>query len=575
MSRPVALFILAALATAGVAHAGWGPDPVEVRASTTGIPIVVACNDGGAGTFVAWQEYSAYPNGLLRVQHVLSTGHLDPAWPPDGALASATPANRAIVEVVPDRLGGVYVCWMESSTLFVTRLGPTGQVAASWPPSGRSLGTGSGVWGRPRIIEDGSNGVIVAWRRSWEVVAQRLGPDGLSAGGWPEEPVVIAPSEAVTTYRLWQDVALGPDGSVFAAWATWSSDTTVVASGMYLRRLTGSGDNWPGWPTEGMPLGSFHLEILFPPGASNGPLSPLLGISPDGRGGLFCTVGTLWTLDGLPTVDYRLRRLTADGQPAPGWPVEGRAVPSWYSGGAGEDGWFRAYPDGLDGAIVEYGEVVLHSPPVTWVYRCTDAGQWSYPLVGLTAGHQVVPKGDGGAFMADFHPRGPFGINTPNAFLAVDQLYPPAGWTEWREVHTEISQDWFNDIALAPSGDGGVVLFWSQVHDRFGLYARKFSDNGLVTAVGPGSDAHSSALDRVRFVDGAGIIARVAPGTLPARLGLFDVGGRLVSSATLHDAGSGAADVTLPATASLSSGLYFVRLAWGGSAAVAKVAVVR
>ncbi|MGH7730287.1 MAG: hypothetical protein ACRENJ_03455 [Candidatus Eiseniibacteriota bacterium] len=560
------------------AHAGWSPDGVTVRETSVRIPVVAACSDGATGTFVAWQESGSDPNGPLRAQHLLSTGDLDPAWPADGALASGVLAARGFLDLVPDRLGGVYACWMEGPALFVTRIDPTGQVAAGWPASGKSLGPASSLFGRLKVIEDGSHGSFVGWVVGSQVVVQRLGTDGLSAGGWTNGPEVVAPSGPVQAIHFWPDLALGPDGSVFVSWATWSTDTTVVESGMYLRRLTGAGDNSSGWPAGGIYLGSFRLEVGLDAGESLASLSPLLGISGDDRGGLFCVLGMIWGADGLAALDIRLRRLLADGQPAPGWPAMGREAMGgeWYGWfwGAGPDGGLGVHPDGLDGALVEHGQVVLHSPPVTRLYRCTDAGQWSWQLAGLSDGHQVVAKGDGGAFMAEFHFKGRFGINTPNAFIAVDQSCQPPGWSPWIERHTEYGLDWFGDIALAPAGDGGVVFFWSQHRERFGLFARKFSTAGQVTAVEPVRAPGSSPLEHLRFVDGAGIVARIELEGGPARLELFDVGGRRISSLTLGEAGA-VVDVTLPGTESLAAGLYFVRLAWEASAAFGRVPVIR
>src|SRR5262252_2054763 len=124
---PGALLALACLASSVLA--GWGPDGATIRSTAAEIPIVAACSDGGSGTFVAWQETSTSPAGTLRVQHVLASGDPDPSWPADGALATTADAARGFLDVLPDRLGGVYVCWSEGSTMLATRLASTGQVA--------------------------------------------------------------------------------------------------------------------------------------------------------------------------------------------------------------------------------------------------------------------------------------------------------------------------------------------------------------------------------------------------------------------------------------------------------------
>lgn len=578
MRRSLLLGTLAATAVAALAPmalAGWGPDGVCVRATTSDIPVVAACTDGGSGTLVAWQETSVYPAGVLRVQHLLSSGDPDPAWPADGALASGVAVERDFVDVVPDRLGGVYVYWVETAdtpSLFVTRLDPSGHVATGWPASGRPLGAVFLAVGRPRAVEDGSHGVYLGWTSGEIVSAQRLGPDGLGVGGWPNAQVTVVSSAPVTTLRFWPDLALGPDGGVFVSWATWSLDTTVVGSGMFLRRLTGAGANSSGWPEGGLYLGSFRPELLY-----DLPRAPLLDISPDARGGLFWIAGTL---SGL-SVDLRLHRILADGQASPGWPADGRAAPSqfgqyYYFGYEGPDEGLRVYPDGQDGAIVEEQNFYTDSPPITGLYRCTDAGAGWGLMQGDSPGHEVVTKGDGGAFMADYEPSGPFGPYAPPAFMRVDQSYAPAGWVAWSESHWEAAVHWYGDIALAPAGDDGVVFFWSQVRERFGLFARRFTTAGQVTEVEPGPGGGGSpGLHGLRFVSGTGVVARITLGGAPARLELFDVEGRQISARTLDAVGHGSAEVALPGTESLASGVYLVRLAWHSSAALGKVAVIR
>lgn len=586
LAAPTCLAALLSLAAASTAFAGWGPDGVTVWPSTSVISVVAAANDGGLGTFVAWHEGSIYTTpGPLRVQHLLPNGFLDPAWPADGTLASSVAAHRTFVTAVPDRQGGVYVCWTEGTnpaSLFLTRIDPDGQVGTGWPASGMSLGAFALAIGRPSVIEDGAHGVYVAWNNATHIRALRVGVDGLGVGGWPDQPRTVVPDDDAETVHFWPDLALAPDGGIFLSWATWSFDTTAVQSGLRVRRLTGSGENSPGWPVEGLMVGSFRPEgipdIVIQ--------APLLDIAPDGRGGLFVYAGSLWSTSvSSAGVSRRLHRLRGDGEPASDWPEGGRELPDYfyYDWRAGPDLGLRVQPDGIDGAFVEGLAYVLHAPPSVSLARCTAAGEWpqewpapwaAFEVLG--AGHETVVTGDGRAFVAQFEAYLEFGYRDwPPAFIGVDQWAAPMGWAHWREWHNveRTGYQVFGDIALAPSGDGGVVLFWSQVRYRFGLFARRFSPSGEVTVAVRQPGWEITPLFQLSFSKGVGVRARVALDRTPERLDLFDINGRRVASLPLGE-GAGTDEITLPGTASLASGLYFARLMAGGVAAVGKVAVV-
>ncbi|HKQ56386.1 MAG TPA: hypothetical protein VJY35_00845 [Candidatus Eisenbacteria bacterium] len=574
------LRVLIALAIGGPsssALAAWGPDGVTVRPTTASIPIVAACTDGGSGTFVVWQEITSGSAGMLRVQHLVSTGDLDPAWPVGGALATTADVAREFADVVPDRQGGVYVCWNQGSSLYATHLDASGAGVSGWAATGKALGSTLIGFGRPRLIEDGAHGIYVAWTGGNSIYVQRLGTDGLGAGGWPNMSRIVSPAGAVLSMRLYPDLALAPDGGIFVSWASQSSDTTQVESGLYLRRLTGAAVNAAGWPSTGVFLEPYRPEILgmsFLPG-------PLIDVSPDGRGGVFVATGRLYQDESASnSLDVRLRRLLGDGQPAAGWPVEGRATPpgfdSYWASSDNLDGGVRVHPDGQDGAIVERVRFPTDSPAMTEVSRTTDAGPFAGQLQVVAAGHDLVPKGDGGVFAAAFEGTGPSHPFDINAFIGLDQSNAPAGWTTFGESHAEPLQQWYGDIGLAKAGTNGVVFFWSQVRERFGLFARRFSTVGEVTGVPPpGGVGDVSTLDGVRYVRGSGVVARITVWGKPARLELFDVGGRRISSRTLDGLTQGATDVAMPGTASISSGLYFARLVSDFTTQTGKVAVVR
>lgn len=557
------------------ARAGWSPEGVTVRSTTASIPVVEGCSDGSNGTFVAWQEEASLGQGELRAQHLLATGDLDPAWPSSGALACGVLAPRWMIGLVPDHVGGVYAWWMTGNSLAVTRIDATGQIAAGWPAQGRTLGSVLSDNRYPSVIEDGAGGFYAAWM-TWNplvadpymLMAVHLGPSNTGAGGWSSGTRAIA-SDLVPTIKFWPQLALAPDGGIFAAWAAMSTDSTVVPSTWRLRRLTSAGTNAAGWPGPGIDLGPFNRAAYASDAAA-----PMLGLCPDDSGGVYL-LSVNPTIH--PSFEQRLLRRQGDGQSPPAWPPNGLVVPGWfftYYGDYGSEEPVRVLPDGQGGAIV--GGPVLYDHFTNYGYlRCRGSGQFvgSSQIEGALAGHEVFRKGDGGVYLAHFSPNGPSGPYQPYAYLCIGQSVAPPEWGGWCESHPEPSTAWYEDIGLAPAGDGGAVFFWSQKRERFGLFARRFSPWGQVAGVAP-VGVGTLAIRGLRFVPGEGLHASIILPEGPGRLDCFDVAGRRWATTSV-EGGAGTIEITMPGTVHLPSGLYFGRLVAGRDATIARAVVTR
>ncbi len=569
------LLAIMLLLSPAVSFAGWGPDPVPVVSTTDAIPLVEACTDGEYGTFVAWQQGATSSTCVLRVLHVLPTGDLDPAWPATGAVVCNVQVSRSLLGVLPDRLGGLFVWWLEGSQLFLTRM-EGGAVATGWPARGRLIGIVYQANGQPCAIEDGANGVYLAWPAEnafeldpYRLLAIHLGPTNQGAGGWPNGPRAISSVHDLATMDLWPRLALAPDGGIFAAYAICSQDTSVVPNRWHLSRRTPAGLTSPGWAAEGLEFGPFDCEQMTTT------LESLVDVAQDGRGGVFVVAATSVRNEGgvswaAPTVYRRL----GDGSTAPDWPEAGRQFGLYdeIMLVAHPEAGFLVHPDGRDGVIV--GNVVPYDHIVDYGFSTMDQnGAWSLSsaIEGKLGGLEHVSNERGGLYVADFNPNGPTGIFTPNAFIRVSQSGPSVPWGEY---HDEPFQQWYGDIGLAQTGDGGAVFFWSQTHERFGLFARRFGPNGQTTAVDERPQV--ARLRGLKWVRGAGIQGAVSlePGTA-GRIEVFDVLGRRLADHRLDGAGAGEQSFTIAGTAGLRSGLVVVRVSQRDWAALAKVFIAR
>jgi hypothetical protein len=570
-----ALATCVAFACVGVttrpAFAAWGPDPVTVKATTASIPQVASCSDGGFGALVVWQEESSPGVGILLVQHVLADGTVDPVWPASGVVAASYQIERTHLQAFPDDQGGLYVLWTSGyGLLSMTRVRSGGVVPAGWPAGGLPIG---GIYpgSLPSAVSDGAHGLLLTWGDGAVATFLHFGPES-SLDAWPVE---IEPFGSADT-PLWPCVAATPDGGALLACAAAHFDGSSYSGQWRIVRFLADGTRAPGWPAGGLSFGAFDLTPFFD-GRVERMSAALIDICPDGRGGVFAAVATpSWNGGVSVDLEVRMRRLTQAGVDDPTWPAGGIWLSnmSYIDMGSNGDTGMRAESDGSGVAFAGVYRSGVESTDLMWLLRCQNTSCSSQGYV-YRPGYEVVVGRNGYAWAADYSPQGPTFIYDQSAFLAVTLMPPPSTWSgTWYEGHDTPYEYWFGDVSIAPTGDGGSVLFWSQVNQLHGLFARRFSPTiGQVTAV-PQAATTGLVLREVRFIRGEGVRARmgVPPGA-SATLGLYDVAGRRRAEELLLG-GGGEREVTLAGTASLPAGVYFVAARTGGDRVSNRVVVL-
>jgi len=566
------LALLALLLFTRPTHAGWGVDPVEVHATAARCPLVAASDDAHAGAIVVWQE-ATVPGGVLMANHLLSSGDVDPVWPGPVQLSSADVA-RVALGAVRDGVGGAYVWWMEGVQLYLTRVTPGGNVAAGWPARGRLMGWLANSSSRPVFDADGTGGVYAAWLSigallpvtTYVVRAHHLGPDNTAVGGWPAGGRGFLADGTMSSFGI----GAASDGGLWLAFTTAAlDDLTGYAPGeVLLRRLTSGGVAAPGWNTTGVHVDEFRADLLaFSPYWGLAPPMRLAAVEDDGTGGAFVLFGRVFDGGfGGAVVDYCLQRIASDGSVATGWPAGGVAAPpaagllAW----SGQDAALslRLHADATGARFAGRPSFFDHGVSYDLNEFTPTGALQGGATGGSDSGIESAALGGGVIACASYHPDGPYGFYSPNAFLSC-QLSSGASFVE---VHPEPVLDWYGDIGLTATGDGGAIFAWSQVRERFGVFAVRLNPAGPVTAVPP---ATSPTRLRAWFARGEGVRLAGAVG----RVTLHDLTGRSVAGAA-HEAGA-TAEWTLPGTAMLPSGMYFVRAVEAGRETRARVIVVR
>jgi hypothetical protein len=564
------------------AHGAWSANPVEVHATGALCPAVSAIDDSHFGAIIVWQENTA-GGGLLKAQHLLANGDVDPSW--NGPVAvSDVDAARLATGAVSDGAGGAYIWWMQNTALYLNHITAAGTVAGGWLAQGRNVGALPTTEHRPVALADGAGGVYMGWLSrpfffdpTVSIRIARLGPSGAGAGGWPgggrSFGLVGEPGVSVSAFGI--DNAPG-DG----LWLGWQ---TVVPgpSGGYLpgelraQRLGGAGLPAEGWTSDGVMLAPYDPTFInLAPGWQAAPAASQTAVAHDAANGAFI-VASQGVTDGEQLIFHNaLRHMDGVGEPAEGWGAEGVNLGDVYANGIpdpGAQGSLRAFADHLGGVFAGLPYFASEfTAGMTFSHR-SPAGE---PLPGgigaAQHGIEYAPRGDGGMFVASFKPSGATSMYDADAYVAVSQSNPGAGFFESK---TSYSATRYGDIGLTSTGDGGAIFAWSQVLDRQGVYAIRLGQAGAVTGVPPPPVFGVNDL-RVRFVRGVGVHAVASfVGSWDAAFALHDLAGRRLASAR-SDASRGA-DVVFPGTRDLPGGVYFVVAKAGTHELSAKVLVLQ
>ena len=573
------------LALCPPAVAGWTTDPVPVFATTNSCPQVAACSDAAHGAVVVWQENTATGN-VVRAAHLLATGDVDPAWPAPASVCTTSVARSAL-GAIGDGLGGAYVWWMSGTELFLTRLAPDGALAAGWPVAGRRLGTLPTAAHRPSVAADGANGVYVAWPQvsigspmtMLLLDLAHLGPANTPAGGFTGSGVhVVGYDGSQVTWVSAYAIAAAPGGGVWLAWGSTVSEDTVLTDGDYrFTRLNSAGRPAPGWTVMGARLDAFPATRLATThGWSANPAMSLVGIAPDTSGGAYVAFG-LADPDVPSPQFYAMPRLVhygGDALPAPDWPAGGLTaytpgLEAPFDGGANAS--YHLFSDlrgGVIAGVPGFGSEGFVGGFFLDRYSPTGV-VLPYPVEADQSGLETAQGTDGSVFVADCNPVGPYSDWDPLASVRISSA-AGATWSEW---HTTPVTTWYGDAGVAATDDGGAILAWSQVNQRYGIFAVRVNGAGLVTGIPP------AASGPMRFAlhdtHGAGLRAVASLGSGgAARWGVFDVAGRRVAGGAFV-AGAGVRDWTLSGTAAIPAGVYFGRVECGAHVLTARVALTR
>jgi hypothetical protein len=395
----------------GFRISGWPANWVPVSLAPDMQWQVVMTPDGSGGALLAWADdrLSGYRDDIYA-SHVLADGSIAPGWPTDGLPIVVLPDYQTIQAVVPDGAGGAYIVWDNSQAnslsqdIFIQHVNGDGTLAAGWPANGRRVSSSTSAKLLPVAVGDNAGGILVAWT----------------------------------------DLRFGPVPSVYAC------------------RYDPAGNPLPGWPADGLLLGT--------PRATR-------GAATDGQGGAFIGMGVF--IESGPFIgwdaSYYTSRVLANGTVAPGFPPNGAAV---CTAPNGKDA-FRMTADGSGGAYFLWSDnralqsMYVHHILGTGVNApgWPDNGLMPSNVFGLQWNGDLVPDDIGGLYTA-LNIESGAGDNvyvqhlTSNGQVAM-------GWT----VPGSLVGDG-TDPRMATDGQGGAIVTW---RDDFSMIrAQRFVSAGIV-----------------------------------------------------------------------------------------------
>lgn len=180
-----------------------------------------AVTDGSGGALVAWSELRDGDSFDVYAQHLLTSGAIDPAWPPDGKMISAATDDQLFPVLAPSAAGVAVVAWADERN---------GGVADIY--SDRTTETVVGVGDDPAST-------------SFELARPQPNP----ASGRATLRYALARSSAVrlavydASGRLVRDLANGrhEPGQHETTWDLRDRDGRLVGAGLYFVRLEAEG----------------------------------------------------------------------------------------------------------------------------------------------------------------------------------------------------------------------------------------------------------------------------------------------------------------------------------------------
>lgn len=322
--------------------------------------------DGFGGVLLAYETHGG-GSDELRLQRVAADGSPAPGWSAAGVPVSPSSDYDYLADVAADGEGGAFVCFIRAGAyhVYVQHVLSTGVLDPNWPANGVHVQKDGSAYRPPRVFSDGEGGAMVFYVGTPyggnALLVSRVDRFGLKREDlFPGSGLVLAEGpaderfDAVRTRDglygvVWADGRTGSNEIYIDVLDAYGRTGAAPPGGLALSSNPATSDQWPKlatneyrdflvvWAAGSDIMGARRQQDLtlhpeFPAGSavvSNTSGGPLFHLSIDSGGGGDMVVGWLDPADGRV---LRAQRLTRSGAVAPGWAAAAESLATNASG---------------------------------------------------------------------------------------------------------------------------------------------------------------------------------------------------------------------------------------------------
>lgn len=203
--------------------AQWTANGLALTVGASGIIEIAICTDAAGGAYVAWR--GGVTTHRVRVARIAKAGTFPSGWAINGmqAVTVATDNHEILPRLIPDGSGGVIVVWHNErvdsgafvlNDIYAQRIDSAGN--RLWGSGGVKVSSASSTDEEAALLSDGSGGCFIVWTNNGTSIhSHHVLANGTLDPAWPAAGrTVIAATGVQSTPSLCTDGA----GGFIAAW---------------------------------------------------------------------------------------------------------------------------------------------------------------------------------------------------------------------------------------------------------------------------------------------------------------------------------------------------------------------